>query len=176
MSVDPTKKDEGLFMKLFIKEQLHLKHYIYSLVHNEQDAADILQTTAVLVWKKFNDYDPSRPFFSWACRFAYFETMNFRQKKKIREKYLGDTVLELIAAEWPQEDIWEDKRAALKHCILKLKERDRKVVELRYESGNKVSEAAHQLKMTAKQVYKVLERVRSSLRKCVESNTKTSTP
>ena len=166
--------DNALFVKLFMEHQQHLKHYIYSLVHNEQDAADILQTSAVLVWQKFQDYDPERPFFSWACRFAYYEAMNFRQKKKVRERYLSDAVLELIAAEWPKEDKWVDHRDALKKCLCKLSERDRKIVELRYESGQKISDAAGQLKMSAKQIYKALERIRDRLRRCVELRAKSS--
>ena len=68
--------------KLEFAEHLRQHHaplfgYIHSLLRNLSDADDLFQQTALILWKKFDEYDRARSFLSWACGVARFEIANF---------------------------------------------------------------------------------------------------
>ena len=50
---------------------------------NRADADDIIQETLKALWEKFDDYDPERPFLSWANRFVYCQVQMHRLKQAI---------------------------------------------------------------------------------------------
>ncbi|MEO0448361.1 MAG: sigma factor, partial [Verrucomicrobiota bacterium] len=58
------------FMRLFLENEHEVMRYVMALVPNFSDARDIVQETAVALWKRFDDYDTTLPFAPWACRFA----------------------------------------------------------------------------------------------------------
>ena len=64
----PQRQQE--YLRLFLAAERDVLRYVLSIVPNANDAEEIVQQTAVVLWEKFGDYDPSRPFTPWACRFA----------------------------------------------------------------------------------------------------------
>ena len=66
-----TKDDaQAQFLRLFLPSERELFRYVAALVPNVADAEEIVQQTAVELWKKFDQYDAQQPFTPWACRFA----------------------------------------------------------------------------------------------------------
>ena len=66
MSVTPTEQ----FVRHFAGAEHEIYRYVLALVPNGSDAQDIVQETAVALWRKFDEYNPNEPFIPWACRFA----------------------------------------------------------------------------------------------------------
>ena len=60
---------------LIAVNQDDLYRYIYSLLPHYDDARDVLQETVLAVAGKFDEYDASRPFLPWACKFAYYKVL-----------------------------------------------------------------------------------------------------
>ena len=58
-----------------MSHEKQIYRYILSLMPHSQDARDVLQETAIALYNKIDDYDPSRPFAPWAFRFAYHMTL-----------------------------------------------------------------------------------------------------
>src|SRR5450755_3834236 len=58
------------FLRLFLSSERELLRYVAALVPNLADAEEIVQQTAVVLGKKFDQYDAQQPFTPWACRFA----------------------------------------------------------------------------------------------------------
>src|SRR4029077_21072005 len=69
---DRTTNDDpqAQFLRLFLPAERELFRYVAALVPNVGDAEEIVQQTAVELWKKFDQYDARQPFTPWACRFA----------------------------------------------------------------------------------------------------------
>src|SRR5207302_10737770 len=61
---------QAQFLRLFLPSERELFRYVAALVPNVGDAEEIVQQTAVELWKKFDQYDARQPFTPWACRFA----------------------------------------------------------------------------------------------------------
>ena len=168
--VSPTVpgEDPERFVRLFVDGQREILRYILALVPDIDDAHDILQETAVDLWRKFDRYEPAFPFAPWACRFAFRRVLKHREQQARRVKYLSIESLTQIAAERSEKDgILEDRRRALETCLQQLDEADRLVVEHRYTRQMSVSQIAGITGRNSSTLYKSLERIRRRLFECV---------
>ncbi len=77
-------QDTERFVRLLTDGQREILRYILALVPDVDDAHEILQDTAVDLWKKFENYDPDSRFVPWACRFAFFHVLKYRERKRGR--------------------------------------------------------------------------------------------
>ncbi len=150
--------------------QTRLYGFIHSLVRDHDDADDLFQQTAAILWNKFGEYDPARSFFSWACGIARFEVSNFLRTRGRQKLYFTDHLnLLLIEAydQLPREEM-EDRKSALGGCIEKLRDRDRELVRACYGEAAGVNDVAGQQGRSSQSVYNSLRRIRRSLFECIE--------
>jgi RNA polymerase sigma-70 factor (ECF subfamily) len=156
------------FVRLFAAGQSEVLRYILALVPDIDDAQEVLQETAVDLWKKFDQYDLDCPFVPWACRFAYFQILKFRDRQARRGRFLSLEAIDQLAAERLEEsDALEDRRHALAVCLKLLSESDRLLVEQRYSRRMPVAQLAEVTGRNLAALYKALERVRRRLVECV---------
>jgi RNA polymerase sigma-70 factor (ECF subfamily) len=133
------------------------------------DAEDVLQEVAVSVAKNYGSYDSSRPFIAWALGIARNHMlMYFRRYQRSRLVFNDELMasigqqIELMAERTPDQ-----RREALHHCINKLDDRRRRLIEMRYSSGMRLTEIADALGKTVAAVKGSLHRVRKVLEDCV---------
>ena len=161
-------EDPERFVRLFVEGQREILRYILSLVPDIDDAHDILQDTAVDLWRKFDRYDPAFAFAPWACGFAFRRVLKHREQQARRVKSLSIESLNLIAAERSEkEGILEDRRRALERCLQQLRDDDRLVIEHRYSRQMTVARIAEITGRNTAALYKALERIRRQLFECV---------
>jgi RNA polymerase sigma-70 factor, ECF subfamily len=150
--------------------QARLYGYIHSLVRDHDDADDLFQQTATILWNKFADYDRGRSFFSWACGIARFEVSNFLRTRGRQKLYFTDDLnLLLIEAheQFPRDEM-EDRKTALGSCVQKLRERDRELLRECYGEAGGVNDVAGKNGRSSQSVYNSLRRIRRSLFECIE--------
>jgi RNA polymerase sigma-70 factor (ECF subfamily) len=161
-------EDPERFVRLFVEGQREILRYILALVPDIDDAHDILQDTAVDLWRKFDRYDPSVSFAPWACGFAFRRVLKHREQQPRKVKYLSIESLNLIVGERSEkEGILEDRRRALERCLQQLRDDDRLVVEHRYSRQMSVATIAEITGRNTSALYKALERIRRQLFECV---------
>ena len=160
---------EAKFVHLISAHDGEIRRYLYTLLHNIADVDDVMQETAQAIWEKFDQYDPDRPFKPWACRFAYFEALQFRRSASRDRLVFHEEVLKLIAAEHEQEEpLLERRSAALQICLEKITQSDRDLLQQRYEEEGKIVELAAKLGQPVKNLYNKLDRIRARLALCIE--------
>jgi RNA polymerase sigma-70 factor (ECF subfamily) len=149
--------------------QSGLYSYIHSLARDLNDTDDLFQQTAVVLWKKFDEFDRQRSFFSWACGIARFEANNFLRGRKRQRLYFSDELNVLLIE--AQEEITSvedgERREALAGCIAKLRERDRELLTECYQDRGGVSQAAGRRGRSPQSVYNSLRRIRRALYECI---------
>jgi RNA polymerase sigma-70 factor (ECF subfamily) len=161
--VDPER-----FVRLFVEGEREILRYILRLVPDIDDAREILQDTAVDLWRKFDRYDPAFAFAPWACGFAFRCVLKHREQKARRVKYLSIESLDLIAAERSERDgVLEERRRALERCLQQLGDDDRLMLEHRYSQQMSVAKIAGTTGRNTSALYKALERIRRRLFECV---------
>jgi RNA polymerase sigma-70 factor (ECF subfamily) len=156
------------FMSLFLGEQRRIYRFIRSLIPNAQDAEDVLQETAVVLWREFSDFQVGTNFFAWACKVAHFKVLKHRQRRGRDATLLNDDVLEQLVALALTNDVgFDPRRAALEQCMGRLSVRDRAIIEQRYSGQATGKAVAAKLGRPANSVYKSLGRIRRMLLECI---------
>jgi RNA polymerase sigma-70 factor (ECF subfamily) len=149
--------------------QTALYGYIHSLARDLNDADDLFQQTALILWKKFDEYDQHRSFLAWACGIARLEVTNFLRGRGRQRLYFSDH-LNLLLIEAQQEltsDEEVERRDALVKCIAKLRERDRELLTECYQDTMGVNQAAGRRRRSPQSVYNSLRRIRRALYECI---------
>lgn len=157
------------FSELLAKHQSQLLGYILALVMNADDAEDLFQSTALVLWQKFDEFDPSTSFLAWSCRVAYFEASNFLRKKRPVDSPTFTALMDAFASEVapPDEDDTAARQSALNACVDKLKQQDRAIIDLIYKDGLTVRDVANRLQRPPGGVSNSLLRIRRWLLDCV---------
>jgi len=158
------------FMRLFLQSERELLRYVMVLVPSVADARDVLQETALALWRQIDKYDPARPFVPWACRFALNEARMFlRSEGRRRRRFLQEDLVALLedrrielAAEL------DDRRRHLRDCLERLPPNQRGLIRGYYFDDESVANLAARLGRTVDAVYKSLQRVRHVLQQCIE--------
>lgn len=145
--------------------------FVRTLMPDFQQAEEILQRVAVMLVRKFDDYDSRRPFAAWAIGFAKNEVLYFRRQQATDKHLFDDTLVEKIAVTYEQlVDEVDPMRQALANCVEELRGRSRRVIELRYVRGFTSEEIAKKMDLKSGAVRVLLHRVRAMLRECIEGH------
>ncbi|MEN1678290.1 MAG: sigma-70 family RNA polymerase sigma factor [Planctomycetota bacterium] len=159
------------FVVLVGKHYASLHTYIATLAYNDSDVDDLLQDTCVNLWRKREQYDPSRDFYKWACGFAYIEVLRCRRKTAKSRLWFDEPTMRVLADELEKSSVTESVRGeALRSCLAKLPMGERELVEARYTHDRSVPEIGDALGRPASTIYKRLIRVRKSLAECIRAN------
>src|SRR5262249_43093597 len=122
------------FVELFVRSQGRIYAYVATLLPNRDDAEEVFQQTSLVLWKKWQQFDPSRDFVRWACGMAHHEVRNFWRKQAPRGRvYLSEDVLaEVAGVRLDLHDVLEARRHALRRCLDRLGKNKRELLERCY--------------------------------------------
>lgn len=164
--------DNEILVGLITANYDHLRRYIYTLLPNEEDTKDVLQEVCLSISRKFAEYDRSRPFLPWACRFAYLKVLKFHEQQRPRRMVrLPAEVLELLAlAREEEEPALAERLTALDRCLEKLSDRDRRLIRARYVDRMPTEEIATVFSQSRRTMFRNLERVRRLLFDCIDGS------
>lgn len=165
-NLDPNEQLVGLLLKYHKR----IYGFILTLVPNLSDAEDILQESALVMCRRFREFQSGTSFLAWALTIARNQIYSYRKKQFGHSKlqFNDEVTSELVnfAAEKIQS---MDKRIhALEECLQKLNQADKKIIEHRYEAGTKIREIARQCGRPEQGLYKSIARIHNLLRLCVE--------
>src|SRR5262249_49089473 len=127
------------------------------------------QQTALILWKKFAEFDRQRSFFSWACGIARLEVANFVRSRGRQRLYFSEDINLLLieAQEELADQELEDRRDALSHCVEKLRLQDQELLTECYGDSSGIHKAAERRSRSTQSVYNSLRRIRSMLFECI---------
>ncbi|MCB1208536.1 MAG: sigma-70 family RNA polymerase sigma factor [Verrucomicrobiales bacterium] len=153
---------------LLTQHQEQLFRYIFSLVPCEADAKDILQETSVALFRKFDQYDTTRPFLPWAYRFAYLQVQKHREKSTRLPLLFSEDVMDLLANERAHIEPQLDERLRLLDaCLGKLTPKDKELVTGRYALRQSAEEMMRRFDLSRRTLFRNLELLRQRLHECV---------
>lgn len=147
-----------------------MRAFVYAAVPHFADAADVVQQVALTVTRRFEEYDRRRPFVAWALWLAKSRIADHWRKAGRQHVVFSDEVMNRMAAALVQHQPERSARqVALEHCIGKLPEKSRRLLDLRYAEALPVEEVAQAVRSTAGSVRVLLHRVRSLLADCIQA-------
>ena len=156
------------FVRLWTCHQAQVSAYISALVPRATDAAEVLQRTAVALWEKWAEYDAQQPFVPWAIRFAYWETLKWRQAHARERLVFSDALLEQLHVTYEEEaPLMEARQRALELCVQKLTPQEQNWLWRRYGTRGSLQENARTEGLSMHQIYYALEKIRVRLLQCI---------
>jgi RNA polymerase sigma-70 factor (ECF subfamily) len=158
------------FIELLTTHQSRIFSFLYAHVLNLADAEDLFQQVAMVLWGKFDQFQPGTDFGAWAIRVADLTIKNFLRGKRRSKVLFSDEVMQRIVeyqTAVPVEQV-AARSEALQGCLERLPESDRSLVDQCYGSEAKIKDIADALGRSAGAIYTSLCRIRQALLNCIE--------
>ncbi len=170
---DGTPDRHDLFLRLLMRNEPRILAFIRSLVPRHEDAADVLQEVAIVLWQKIDQCPMDDGFLPWSLTIARFQAMAFlRDRKRDRLCFDVETLERIAMAALEESDGYEDRRVALKHCLDRLPAQQRLLVLEAYRSDTRIDQMARRQNKTPMSLYKPLQRIRELLSSCIRGRLK----
>ncbi|MCK5000911.1 MAG: sigma-70 family RNA polymerase sigma factor [Anaerohalosphaera sp.] len=152
MREDREKNQE--FLALLMRQQRRIYGFIASLVINAADADDIMQDTVSLMWDKFDSFEPDTNFAAWGIQIARYKILKHRRDKaKENCQFTDEAFIQIMERTPSVVNGMSDRITALQSCLDKLPDRDRNIVEMRYEQDISPKDIASSIGKAVDTVY-----------------------
>lgn len=169
---DPDRHSQ--FALLLSENQSRLFGFLYSHVLNMADAEDLYQQVAMVLWTKFDQFEPGTDFGAWGMRVADFTIKNFFRGKRRSKVCFSDEVMQrLIDHQLSTPAGLVTRRAeALRGCLKKLRQPDMSLLEKCYGTDASIKDIAKAEGRSSGALYTALNRIRRILLACIERSLK----
>ena len=157
------------FLKLFVRHQQEIYAYILTLVPHVHDADDLFQDGMVVMWQKFDQFEPGTNFAAWGVQIMRFQILDYRRNMARNKQILmEDSLFETLINHLPTiQDEAAARIEALRKCLTLLDDRAKRIIKMRYERNIPVEKIALYLKLSRRHVYHVLGQINNMLLRCM---------
>jgi len=164
--------DHDEFLRLFTSVQPALRRFVgyHFPGGRQQEIEDVLQETALVLWRKFGQYDPAKSFTNWALGIAHFELRHSQRALARTPLALDERTSELLAQRVESSPA-DGRQGQLDLCLSKLDARSREALSLYYEKDLSTQQIAETFRGTVNMVRILLFRARTNLARCMTRGT-----
>ncbi len=158
----------GAYGDLMARYEAKLLRYAQTIVHDEDDAADVVQDAFIKIYQNLRAFDPKRPFSSWAYRIVRNEALNWLRARK--RTFFGETaelvLNQLTSLVSPAADYaTAELRTQVGTALQAMPASYRKPLELHFLEEQSYKEISQQLNIPIGTVGTRINRAKAMLRK-----------
>ncbi len=159
--------DREAFEALLVEYEKPVYNAAYRMLNSPDDARDVTQTVFLKVFERFDQYDPSRRFFSWIYRITLNESINWLGKSNRMEPLTIEAAFE---GKGPEQQVESDRTSAnVQAALMTIKSDYRSVVVLKHFLGCSYEEISQILDIPEKKVKSRLYTARQQLKDALSS-------
>lgn len=155
------------FLRLYSANEPALRGFVRSLLPTREDAREVMQELALVLWRKFSECTDDEGFRPWSFAAARYAVLAWRRDRARDRHVFGEEALAALAGDAermaPRLDA---QREALEECLEKLPADQRDLVATAYAPGRRLEALAAELGRSAMALYKTLHRIRLALIDC----------
>lgn len=157
------------FVRQLTENQNRIYGYVYSLLGDHSQAADVVQEANVVLWRKIGEFESGKPFLPWAFAVARFQVLAHLRDRKRDKVLLDGSLVELIGVEAEQHaERIDGVREALRPCLEALPPVSREMIHRRYTQQESIEQVARAFDRTSAATKVALMRIRRSLADCIQ--------
>ena len=163
----PVSPDQ--ILKTIMLERQKLHGYAWIVVGEPELAEDVVQEACLKAMENADQINDEQHLKYWLRESIRLRGMAARRKRLAQASQLSSEVLGLLA-EVKIDDTNEDynqRLAALRHCVDLLGDKSRDTLALRYGKGMKPAEIADKTGRPLQSIYKMITRTHATLRDCI---------
>jgi RNA polymerase sigma-70 factor (ECF subfamily) len=172
MEESEAHSSEELFVQLFAQNERHIRAFVRSMGLDWTSVDDVVQTVSLVMWRKWDQFDPDTDFMRWARVITRFEVLKFRRTMARDRHVFHDELMDLLADESEERETQvssEQYLECLHACLNNLPEKSRELITAAYEGDRSIKKVAVDVGKSATALYKVLDRIRKKLQGCIEA-------
>jgi RNA polymerase sigma-70 factor, ECF subfamily len=157
------------FLRLFVRHEHELYAYILALVPHVHDADDLFQEGMTVMWRKFEQFKTGTNFAAWGIEVMRYEILVYRRNlARDKRVLMEDALFEALLNDIPTiQDEAPARIEALRKCQALLDDRAKQIIQMRYEMNIPMEKIASHLKISRRQVHRVLGQITDVLLRCM---------
>ena len=110
----PEAPNHSDFLQQYVEHEEALRGFVRSMVPSREDAREVMQDVALVLWRKFDELSEVGGFRPWAFGVARMQALTFLRDRARDRHVFGDDVLVMLAEEAEDKaDSHAAERAAL---------------------------------------------------------------
>ena len=158
------------FFKLYTSVSNRIYSYLMIMVHDIEDAEELVQETATVLWTKFDEYEDGTNFGAWAISIARLKALEFLRKRRRSQMVFDDSFYELLSDRTVRssEDL-PGHIEALKKCLGKLRKNEKKLLSMRFKKNMSIKNISQIAGRPVGSLYHQFSRLTRGLRSCIEN-------
>ena len=145
----PDSQDtEEHFVQLFAQNERQLRGFIRSMGLGWNEVDDVMQTVSLVMWRKWDTFDPDSNFLQWGRVIARFEVLKFRRTMaRDRHVFSEEIMIQLAERACEVEERPNSSRylEALESCLTKLPSHSRELIHLAYGGEKTIGQVAEDI-------------------------------
>ncbi len=156
-----------LFVKHLLDHKSRVQGFLRGLLPTWDDVEEVTQNASLVAWRKFSDFEEGTSFGGWFLTIARYEAMSYRRRMARTPLVFSDDLWGLLAEEAEQMDCSQMRLDKLEECLQVMEPRNRELLMTVYSADISIREVAKQSGKSEQAFYKILQRLRSALLKCI---------
>lgn len=167
--------DEHAFRALYDAVAPKIMAIAFRLLHDRQQAEDVVQHTMIAAWNSAADYDPGRSqATTWLTSIARYRSLDLLRNDSRRREILRDQqhdVLQVMGHDSPLENsepVPSETVSRLEHCLKEISRDQAGCIQLAFVEGLTFNEISDRLDRSIGTVKSWVRRGLKKLRECVE--------
>ena len=163
--------DNTALDELLVRHKEGLTFFIYGVVHNLEDAEDLMMDTFAMLLAKRVRFKNESSFKTWLYGIGRNLANNYLRKHKIELQDQMDETAVCNFSDTPDSDILTAERnRAIYQAMKNLKPEYAEVLYLSFFAGMNVNQIASVMKKTVKQIYNLTDRAKKQLKELVDES------
>ena len=162
-------KDEEI-IALYSQYHRQLWAMAHSISRDHHLTEDILQEVSVVLLRKADSFDSSRPFLSWTLGITRLQALKTLQKRHRQTAHLEPASLDIIESQLVGEtksELLEQRLQNLKLCLKELSPDNYQIMKLKYISRLSACDISQKIQCSETATHSLLQRLRSSVHRCI---------
>lgn len=150
-----------------------IRSFVISRCPPGGDADDVAQTTFLEAFRRIADYRPGTDFRAWLFTIARYqllaESTRLRRRADYHSRYIPHALQQALERRAREGETEVDQRLeSLRTCLTRLAQRDREVLEMRYDEAVSLAVIASRTGRSVGAIKKHLYQLRQKLHECIE--------
>jgi RNA polymerase sigma-70 factor (ECF subfamily) len=170
MNPDERAVDRETLTRLWLEARPAVEAFVFASIRGFQDAEDVVQQVALAAARRFDEYDPTRPFVGWVLWLAKSRIVDHYRSRGRSRVVLSEAVLDRLAEILAERaGVVSRQAVALEKCLERLPAAARRLIDMRYAEDASMDAIAAAIESTAAAVRVRLHRIRTLLAECIRA-------
>lgn len=171
--------EQKAYQQLFEAHKQAIFHIVFKIVHNSEEAQDLVQETFIKAFGSLKTYNPNYRFTTWLYKIAANSSIDHIRKKRINAFSLdrpvetdeGQVSMDVADSSYnPERDLSDkQKQVSITGAIDSLPEKYKQVIMMRHQEDQSYEDIAKALKVPVGTVKARIFRARELLKKKLKS-------